>query len=94
MAAVAQPVLDPRLGAALAKPLADLDPLASATAESLETDGVSFAEQVRAFERRTLTRAYTLSGGNISRMARRLGMDRSSLYAKLRLYAIHTSRSG
>jgi DNA-binding NtrC family response regulator len=53
----------------------------------------SFYARVRAFERRTLLDAYGQSQGNISAMARSLGMDRSSLYAKLRLYAIHTTRS-
>ena len=98
------PPMGPDLGAPLtAQPFAmPLDGPRAADASGFgfgpdgghEGDGASFAEQVRAFERRTLSRAYATSGGNISRMARRLGMDRSSLYAKLRLYAIHTSRSG
>jgi len=83
-------------------PLAQTTPLAPALPHppvgpkspgEVDTEA-SFADQVAAFERRTLLRAYALCGGNISRMARRLSMDRSSLYAKLRLYAIHTSRSG
>lgn len=53
-----------------------------------------FYAQVRAFERRTLIRAFAEHRGNISAMARTLGMDRSSLYAKLRLYAIHVPRAG
>lgn len=52
-----------------------------------------FYAQVRAFERRTLIRAFAEHRGNISAMARTLGMDRSSLYAKLRLYAIHVPRA-
>lgn len=57
-----------------------------------DDDKRTFGAQVQAFERRTLGRAYAASGGNISALARRLGMDRSSLYAKLRQYGIHTSR--
>lgn len=52
----------------------------------------TFNAMVQAFERTTLEAAYGQSSGNISAMARRLGMDRSSLYAKLRLYGIHPLR--
>lgn len=52
-----------------------------------------FYARVRAFERRTLISAYAQAHGNISAMARTLGLDRSSLYAKLRLHAIHVPKS-
>ena len=52
-----------------------------------------FHGQVRAFERRTLLRSFAEFRGNISAMARALKMDRSTLYAKLRLYAIYAPRT-
>lgn len=51
-----------------------------------------FYDQVLAFEQRALVNAYAAHRGNISAMARNLHMDRSSLYAKLRLHGIHTPR--
>jgi DNA-binding NtrC family response regulator len=52
-------------------------------------DSASFYAQVSDFERRILADAYDGCGGNISRLAIRLGMDRSHLYTKLREHGLH-----
>ena len=52
----------------------------------------SFYDRVAHYEREVLANEYRAHGGNISRMAFELGMDRSHLYTKLRLYKIHTQK--
>jgi len=54
--------------------------------------GMSFYEQVSSFERKILTDAYGRSGGNMSRLAMTLRMDRSHLYRKLKEHNIHQPR--
>lgn len=51
---------------------------------------VGFHNQIKAFEEAMLRREYSAANGNISLMARRLELDRSSLYRKLREHNIHT----
>ena len=38
-----------------------------------------------------LARAYAQSGGNISKLALKLGMDRSHLYTKLKEFGLHSA---
>jgi two-component system, NtrC family, nitrogen regulation response regulator NtrX len=59
--------------------------------ESAETLS-SFYEHVAGFERKLLTGEYERHTGNISRMAMKLGMDRSHLYTKLREHGIHPTK--
>lgn len=51
----------------------------------------SFYEKVATYEKDLLTAEYSKSNGNISKLAMRLGMDRSHLYTKLRLYKLHSA---
>lgn len=48
-----------------------------------------YQDRLRAFERTMLAREYASAGGNVSRMARNLQIDRSNLHAKLLDYQIH-----
>jgi DNA-binding NtrC family response regulator len=50
--------------------------------------GPSFREQVEAFERNLLVQALRLSAGNQSEVARRLQLNRATLYDKLKKYAL------
>jgi DNA-binding NtrC family response regulator len=52
------------------------------------TGGPSFREQVEAFERNLIRHAMTASGGNQSETARRLQLNRATLYDKLKKYGI------
>ncbi|RYF04630.1 MAG: sigma-54-dependent Fis family transcriptional regulator, partial [Deltaproteobacteria bacterium] len=52
----------------------------------------SFAARLRAFESALLRGEYDACAGNVSRMARRLQMDRSSLHQKLIDLEIHSAR--
>lgn len=53
----------------------------------------TFYERVEAFEKQILEQEYSLAEGNVSKMALKLGMDRSHLYTKLRLYGIHSKKT-
>ena len=48
--------------------------------------GPSFREQVEAFERNLIRQAIHASGGNQSETARRLQLNRATLYDKLKKY--------
>ena len=48
-----------------------------------------FYEAVAGFEKAYLFRAYEVMEGNISKMAQDLGMDRSYLHRKLKVFGIH-----
>ena len=50
---------------------------------------VGFYEAVGGFEKAYLLRAYQVMEGNISKMAQDLGMDRSYLHRKLKVFGIH-----
>lgn len=63
----------------------------SPSAETAEAGG-SFYDQVSSFEKELLAREYAKSQGNVSRIAMRLGMDRSHLYTKLREHGIHQTK--
>jgi two-component system response regulator AtoC len=59
----------------------------SATTEAA-TGGPSFREQVDAFERNLIRQAMHASGGNQSETARRLQMNRATLYDRLKKYGL------
>ena len=56
--------------------------------DSLPTAGPSFREQVEAFERNLIAHAVRTSGGNQSETARRLQLNRATLYDKLKKYGL------
>ena len=56
--------------------------------DSLPTAGPSFREQVEAFERNLIAHAVQASGGNQSETARRLQINRATLYDKLKKYGL------
>lgn len=80
--------------------VADLPPKLRDCQMSHETADVSrsvsgeknFYKRTAEWESDLLRKEYELAGGNVSRMALNLGMDRSHLYTKLRLYKIHTPK--
>jgi DNA-binding NtrC family response regulator len=51
-------------------------------------EGPSFREQMEAFERNLLTKALTATGNNQSEAARRLGLNRATLYDRLKKYGL------
>jgi two-component system response regulator AtoC len=51
-------------------------------------DGPSFREQMEAFERNLLTKALAATGNNQSEAARRLGLNRATLYDRLKKYGL------
>ena len=74
--------------------LADLPPRirgADAIAP-VEQDYASLKEAREAFERLYIERCLVAAGGNVSRTARELGIDRRHLYRKLRAYGIDPER--
>ena len=60
---------------------------------SEHSPGSGFYDRVAKFEKELLGAEYSVHGGNVSRMALALGMDRSHLYAKLKEHKIHEPRS-
>jgi DNA-binding NtrC family response regulator len=71
--------------------LADLHPRILETPASSETTD-SFYARVAAHEAEILRVAYAKSEANISQLALHLGMDRSHLHTKLKLYGIHPAK--
>jgi two-component system nitrogen regulation response regulator NtrX len=61
---------------------ADLQPVSGAAAVE-ESEG-SLRDRVRAFERRTIEETLEIAAGNVAEAARRLGLERSHLYKKMR----------
>ncbi|HEY3803914.1 MAG TPA: sigma-54 dependent transcriptional regulator [Kofleriaceae bacterium] len=55
---------------------------------SVPSAGPSFREQVDAFERNLITQTMRISGGNQSETARRLQLNRATLYDKLKKYGL------
>jgi two-component system response regulator AtoC len=55
---------------------------------SMPSAGPSFREQVEAFERNLITHTMRTSGGNQSETARRLQINRATLYDKLKKYGL------
>jgi DNA-binding NtrC family response regulator len=72
--------------------LADLHPRLLERRPSPTLKSESFYAQVAAHEAEILGAAYARSEGNISQLALRLGMDRSHLHTKLKLYGIHPAK--
>lgn len=66
--------------------------LASAQVEKTGNgeERVDFYKSVGEFEAALIRREYDRVGGNVSRLALNLGMDRSHLYSKLKAYGIHS----
>lgn len=60
--------------------------------QSSNHPGASFYDRVGLFEKEILAAEYNHFGGNISKMALQLGMDRSHLYTKLKEHGIHTAK--
>ena len=58
------------------------------TITPIEDDHASLKEAREAFERRYIKRRLVAAGGNVSRTARELGVDRRHLYRKLQAYGI------
>jgi two-component system nitrogen regulation response regulator NtrX len=52
-----------------------------------------FYKRVQEFEKQVLGAEYEKFEGNVSRMANALGMDRSHLHTKLKLYGIHSKKT-
>ena len=72
---------------ALTMPHASGDASGDVAAAAVSSDaGPSFREQVEAFERNLIVRAMRGSGGNQSETARRLQINRATLYDKLKKY--------
>jgi DNA-binding NtrC family response regulator len=53
----------------------------------------SFYERMESFEKRLLIEEFEACGGNISKMAQMLGIDRSHLYTKLKSHGIQRSEA-
>lgn len=53
----------------------------------------SYHRRMAHYEKAILIEEYTQSNGNISKMAQRLGLDRSTLYSKLAMHGIHKAGS-
>jgi len=58
--------------------------------ETMELEG--FVNEQESREREFLARAYRSAGGNVSAMARVLGVDRSHLHQKLAKLGIHQAK--
>lgn len=58
-------------------------------AKNTTSNGSSFYDQIEKFEKELLSGVYERCEENVSRIAKELDMDRSHLYAKLKLYGIH-----
>jgi len=71
--------------------LADLPPRIREGGSKTRAQG-TFYDQVANFEKAILAQAYSGCGGNISKLALSLGMDRSHLYTKLREHELHPAR--
>ncbi len=69
--------------------LADLHPKILNTQGKNADQATNFYEDVATFESELLKKAYQRLEGNISKMALTLGIDRSHLHSKLKLYDIH-----
>ena len=57
--------------------------------DSLEKN---FYKRIEHFEKNILEQEYKRLDGNVSKIAIELGMDRSYLHSKLKLYGIHNAR--
>ena len=55
---------------------------------SLEGEALSLRKMVEDFERDVLVQGYREVGGNVSKLARKLKIDRANLHRKLKTYGI------
>ncbi len=85
-------LLEQDLGAPAIIDVQDLHPKIR-NSKSRLSNSSSFYDQVEGFEKNLLAAAYDRCEGNISRVAKELDMDRSHLYAKLKLYGIHPRKN-
>ena len=65
---------------------------AEAAAEDAGVGGGSLVEAREAFERRYILEKYRECGGNMSRTAEALGVERSNLYRKMKAYGLLPAR--
>lgn len=72
--------------------LRDIQPTINEVAEVESDDGKSFYDKIQDFEKHILITEYKSQQGNIRQLALKLGMDRSHLYTKLKMYGIHTTK--
>jgi len=61
-------------------------------ASDLHDDSLSFYDRIARYESQILKNEYENAGANVSKLALKLGMDRSHLYTKLRMYDIHSNK--
>lgn len=73
--------------------LADLHPKILSGSGKRTPSGASFYDEVARFETDLLKKEYSRLEGNVSQMALALGIDRSHLHSKLKLYGIHQARA-
>ncbi len=73
--------------------LSNLHPKVLNPVKKTSPEGGGFYEQVAAFEKNILMNSYKKFEGNVSKMALELGVDRSHLHTKLKLYGIHATRN-
>jgi DNA-binding NtrC family response regulator len=72
--------------------VADLPPRLRGPLDATHERKGSFYERVSRFEKELLSEAYAACGGNVSKIALQLEMDRSHLHSKLKEYGIHTPK--
>jgi DNA-binding NtrC family response regulator len=60
----------------------------AAAADAAAPEGPSYREQMEAFERNLLSSALSASANNQSEAARRLGLNRATLYDRLKRYGL------
>lgn len=83
-AAIGRTALEAELEPPVAAPEAPVPRAADAGIEQrLRSEGFRLDDEVAAIERRYVTAALRLSGGNLSKAARLLGVNRTTLYSKL-----------
>lgn len=73
--------VDRVLGTAAAEPERD----------GADPDDARLAEQVRRFEKERIEETLRLEGGNVTKAAARLGLERSHLYKKMRKLGIESA---
>jgi two-component system response regulator AtoC len=85
-------VIGPSAFSLIASPTAGAEP-ATAGAEVSSQGGPTFREQMEAFERNLLTGALAACSGNQSEASRRLGLNRATLYDRLKKFGLLPEQS-